>query len=59
MICAANRSNSSYSDLRGTQTGEQQMELCDTFCEAKQKGVIPLTIQGFVTFMHESNLDFD
>ena len=35
------------------------MELCDTFCEAKQKGVIPLTIQGFVTFMHESNLDFD
>jgi len=51
MICAANRSNGSQSDPWGQQTEEQETELCDTCSEAKQEGLIPVTIQGFVTFM--------
>ena len=35
------------------------MEFCDTSSEAKQEGLIPVTIQGFVILCNESNLDFD
>jgi hypothetical protein len=58
MICAANRSNGSQSDPRGQQTGEQEMELCDTSSEAKQEGLIPVTIQGFVTFLRRIQSGF-
>ena len=51
MICATNRSNAPHSDPWSQQTGEQEMELCDTCSEKKQEGLFPVTIQGFVTFM--------